>query len=200
MKPNLFSFVLFFALTSFIFSCEKKKTERIVNIDSLSNKLTILEDSLNKSWKQMIAADDEKITDIKLWISKIDKIKKQPVKTIDTLNEMAIKLGQIKYSEADISIKAVDKNDSLSSLIMEKLLKIKENVKDLSKHPEEETLFNKIQKADNNVVMDRIKYQGYVLEYNKIVKEYGKELKEKRENFKNLKYKKGFQADSLQGI
>jgi len=199
MKLNsIFKISIIVILISF-FSCEKKN-ERKVNVDSLSSRLVVLQDSIDKSWKEMIKADEEKINDIKIWISKIDKIKKQTPKSLDTLNELATKLSQVKYSQADISVKAVDKNDSISTEIMNRIIKIKESIPDLKKHIEEDAMFEKIKKTDNDVVTDRIKYQGFVLEYNSIVKKFGKDLKEKNEKFKDLKYKRGFQADSTEGI
>ncbi len=199
MKLNsIFKISIIVILLSF-FSCEKKN-ERKVNVDSLSSKLVILQDSIDKSWKEMIKADEDKINDIKIWISKIDKIKKLPPKSLDTLNELVTKLSQVKYSQADISVKAVDKNDSISTEIMNRIIKIKEAIPDLKKHTDEENMFEKIKKTDNDVVTDRIKYQGFVLEYNSIVKQFGKDLKEKNEKFKDLKYKRGFQADSTEGI
>jgi len=199
MKLNsIFKISIIVILISF-FSCEKKN-ERKVNVDSLSSRLVVLQDSIDKSWKEMIKADEDKINDIKIWISKIDKIKKQTPKSLDTLNELATKLSQVKYSQADISVKAVDKNDSISTEIMNRIIKIKESIPDLKKHIEEDAMFEKIKKTDNDVVTDRIKYQGFVLEYNSIVKQFGKDLKEKNEKLKDLKYKRGFQADSTEGI
>jgi len=199
MKLNsIFKISIIVILISF-FSCEKKN-ERKVNVDSLSSRLVVLQDSIDKSWKEMIKADEDKINDIKIWISKIDKIKKQTPKSLDTLNELATKLNQVKYSQADISVKAVDKNDSISTEIMNRIIKIKESIPDLKKHIDEEKMFDKIQKTDNDVVTDRIKYQGFVLEYNSIIKQFGKDIKEKNEKFKDLKYKRGFQADSTEGI
>jgi len=199
MKLNsIFKISIIVILISF-FSCEKKN-ERKVNVDSLSSRLVVLQDSIDKSWKEMIKADEDKINDIKIWISKIDKIKKQTPKSLDTLNDLATKLSQVKYSQADISVKAVDKNDSISTEIMNRIIKIKESIPDLKKHIEEDAMFEKIKKTDNDVVTDRIKYQGFVLEYNSIVKKFGKDLKEKNEKLKDLKYKRGFQADSTEGI
>jgi len=199
MKLNsIFKISIIVILISF-FSCEKKN-ERKVNVDSLSSRLVVLQDSIDKSWKEMIKADEDKINDIKIWISKIDKIKKQTPKSLDTLNDLATKLSQVKYSQADISVKAVDKNDSISTEIMNRIIKIKESIPDLKKHIEEDAMFEKIKKTDNDVVTDRIKYQGFVLEYNSIVKQFGKDLKEKNEKLKDLKYKRGFQADSTEGI
>ncbi|MBC7390427.1 MAG: hypothetical protein H7329_14520 [Opitutaceae bacterium] len=197
--------ILLFTLASLLFisSCkETKKEEKTENKDKpktefpqdqLQVKVNQLEDSSQAAWKFMIEADDQKIAYTKRLLDEISYTPKYNIIKHAKLVEKCAKLKAKRYDTANFSSEKIDKYDIATDSLLKEVKALVLSTPNVENYPLCSELLNDISALDNDVVMHRVKYDNWAMQFNKILADHNEELKSLGQPYDNLHPKGTFQ-------
>jgi len=170
--------LLFF---SFIFSCERKKRSAVVSekaITKVKVDIEALSDSIKIVWDEMIADDDQMLSDVKRLLEEISYTSKYNVLLHDSLVKLREKLIQERYDEITMVVsEKIDQYDFLTDSLMSSLKRLLTTTPDVSKHPLCGELMNEINQAYNKVLLFRVQYDDWAKKYNEYLKKHKRQVK-----------------------
>lgn len=193
--------VVLLALVSVIvFSCkesvkeEKKETKMALPQEQLQAKITMIGDSVQGAWAFMMEADDQKIMFVKRLLDEISYTKKFDIVVHAKLVEKCKVLKSKRFDENAMSNSvSIDKYDAATDSLLREVKALVMATPNVESYPLCGQLLADISALDNDVVMHRVKYDNWVVEFNKVLDERQDEIKTLGEPYSNLKKKSTFQ-------
>jgi hypothetical protein len=172
---------------------EGKKQEKPVNLDSLQNVLTSLTDSLNASWSNMIASDDQKLRHIQTLVQLLEKLPHTNTYVLDSVRILTTSMPDKRYHTIEeITLEKVDAYDAATDSLMNLVRKAYESA-DKKKCESCEALMNRISEIDGEVVTYRIHYDQQTQAYNTFVQQNQKNMAKANPKYQKLHPKPVFQ-------
>jgi hypothetical protein len=170
-RNQLIAFAFIIALMSAACSKTKPvtetKTEETQKENSISDELTVLNDSVDAAWDRMMAADSQKFADIKRLIEEISYCKKYDEKAVENLLKLTKEVDGMRYTQATVSDSLIDLYDSKTSDLINKVRNLKSKTPEIMQHPLADQLENEIMKADgDDLLLYRKKYDQIAGAYN----------------------------------
>ncbi|HEX8548441.1 MAG TPA: LemA family protein [Cytophagaceae bacterium] len=159
-------------------SCERKNKAVVSNkkVEKVKQELDLLTDSLNGSWKTMIASDDDKIAAVKRLLEEISYTKKYDVLSLDSLKSLQEKLPSKRYTQENvIESQKIDAYDLATDSLLKRTFRLVNSTPDIENHPLAKTLAEDIIEADNKVVVFRARYDRWAKEYNTYIEKHEKQ-------------------------
>ena len=176
---------------------EKEKTlTKEVPQDQLEVKVTQLEDSAQTAWNNMIQADDQKIAYTKRLLDEISYTPKYDVVKHAKLVEKTNNLKNKRFNENNFSSESIDKYDQATDSLLKEVKQLVITTPDIENYPLCNELINDITKLDNDVVMQRVKYDNWAMQYNNLITQHKEELKALGKNENELQEKSTFQLEN----
>ncbi len=163
--------------------------------DQLKVKVDQLEDSSNAAWKFMIEADDQKIAYTKRLLDEISYTPKYNVVKHAKLMEKCTKLKAKRYDMANFNSEKIDKYDQATDSLLKEVKALVLSTPNVENYPLCSELLNDISALDNDVVMHRVKYDNWAMQFNKILANHNEELKTLGKPYDNLQPKGTFQLE-----
>jgi len=172
-------FVLIICASILVFSCRKrvtKDTEESVLADSIVTQLSILQDSLNNSWKIMIDDDDEKIQFMRRLLDEVSYSNyhmnryHELVALVDSLKAMRYDRKTVKNS------KLIDKYDSATSEVTRQVIEFCYDYPEYRDNDMMKELVGEINQKNTYVLLYRVHYDKFAEEINKILEAHGDKI------------------------
>ena len=183
-----------------LFSCkesvkeEKKETKVALPQEQLQAKITMIGDSVQASWLFMMEADDQKIMFVKRLLDEISYTKKFDIVAHAKLVEKCKMLKSKRFDEDDMSNSVlIDTYDAATDSLLREVKALVMATPNVESYPLCGQLLTDISALDNDVVMHRVKYDHWVMEFNKVLDERQDEIKTLGEPYSNLQKKSTFQ-------
>lgn len=155
-----------FVLLVACYACNPGKSIFISKKKVIKRSYTAYEDSLNRAWKDMIAADDRKLSNIKRLL---DEVSYTPSFDKEVLKALRIKLGNLtekRYKQESMTGKQIDRYDAATDSIIHETLSLVQNTSEMQNHPITESLINDIEQEDQKVILYRVYYDDIAKNYN----------------------------------
>ena len=171
----------------------KAETKVELPQDQLQLKVNQLEDSSKAAWKFMIEADDQKIAYTKRLLDEISYTPKYNVVKHAQLVEKCARLKAKRYEINNLSSEKIDQYDIATDSLLKQVKALVLSTPNVENYPLCSELLNDINALDNDVVMHRVKYDNWAMEYNKILQNHSEELKAMENTYDSLKPKGTFQ-------
>jgi hypothetical protein len=195
MKKILVFFSTLMVLLILINCTEHKDTKNTlppIHKNDLSSELMILNDSVNLKWKQMMAADSQKFADIKRLLEEISYCKTYNEKEFENLMTFRNTVYSERYTQEDLTDSKIDKYDSLTTVLINKVRNLKVKTPEILQHPLADQLENEIMKADNeDLIQFRKRYDAVAEKYNSFL-DQNKEAIAKDPDLQSFKKRKLF--------
>ena len=183
-----------------VFSCkesvkeEKKETKVVLPQEQLQAKITMIGDSVQGAWIFMMEADDQKIMFVKRLLDEISYTKKFDIvahaKLVDKCNALKSK----RFDEGTMANSvSIDKYDAATDSLLREVKALVIATPNVESYPLCGQLLTDISALDNDVIMHRVKYDNWVMEFNKVLDEHKDEIETLGDSFSNLKKKSTFQ-------
>lgn len=192
--------VLLALMSIVVFSCkesvkeEKKETKEALPQEQLQAKITMIGDSVQGAWKFMMDADDQKIMFVKRLLDEISYTKKFDIVAHAKLVEKCKVLKSKRFDENTMSNStSIDSYDAATDSLLREVKALVMATPNVESYPLCGQLLTDISALDNDVVMHRVKYDNWVMEFNKVLDERKDEIKTLGEPYSNLKKKSTFQ-------
>jgi hypothetical protein len=183
MKNSLNSLFLFLSIAILIAACKKPVEEKEVEVvtetglskeklDSLNWVYISVNDSLDASWTIMIKDDDEKLADMKRLLNEVSKTRRYNKEQHQALMNDLEKLPIIRYDRKSMADSdKIDEYDSANSIMTKEVILFAANHPQYDEYPIFEELINEIQKADNRIILHRIRYDRSAKAFNSFVQQ-----------------------------
>ena len=197
--------IITFLFITFVFvnACKEtkkeEKTEKEIETktevpqDQLQVKVNQLEDSSQAAWKFMTEADDQKIAYTKRLLDEISYTPKYNVIKHAKLMERCAKLKAKRYDMVNLNSEKIDKYDIATDSLLKDVKTLVLSTPNVENYPLCSELLNDISALDNDVVIHRVKYDNWAMQYNSILKDHSEELKAMGNPYDSLKTKGTFQ-------
>lgn len=172
------------SLVAAVSSCKKNGTsdKAIKTEESKSEVLDYkaINDSVNTSWQLMMQADDQKIADIKRLIEEISYTKKYNLFLLDSTRQMQQTLASKRYTQISMQkSELIDKYDVATDSVVKAVFRLAKTTPSIDQYQTAMQLVQDINTAENEVVIFRVRYDGWVRTYNEHIKIHKTELEEK---------------------
>lgn len=163
--------------------------------DQLQVKVNQLDDSAQLAWKFMIEADDQKIAFTKRLLDEVSYTPKYNVVKHAKLMEQCLELKAKRYDTTNLSSEKIDKYDAATDSLLKQVKALVISTPNVENYPLCGELLNDISALDNDVVMHRVKYDNWAMQYNTILEQHNEELKSLGKPYADLQPKGTFQLD-----
>jgi len=198
MKAKVLSLVGIVAML--VFSCkespkeEKKETVVALPQEQLKAKITMIGDSVKGAWMFMMEADDQKIAFVKRLLDEISYTPKYDIVAHAKLIDKCKALKAKRFDENSMSNSvSIDKYDAATDSLLREVKALVLSTPNVENYPLCGQLLNDITALDNDVVMHRVKYDNWAMEYNKVLDERKEEIAKLDTTYLNLTKKSTFQ-------
>ena len=168
-----------FCLVLFSVSCEKKNNtdQSLTKKERVKQEIDLILDSLNSSWNTMNASDDGKIKDIKRLLDEVSYTGKYNAPLHESLLTSHRQLLSKRYDAITMeSSPKIDSYDQATDSLLRDTYKLVNTTPEIENHPIAKTLIDDIQKADNDLVLYRARYDRWVKEYNNYIEKHEDKL------------------------
>lgn len=181
IMKRVFFYVSILALVGTINSCKEQKgpktTTLIVDTLNIVKEASILNDSANSKWNQMMASDSVKFTNIKRLLEEISYCKKYDEKEYERLMQLKKDVYAIRYTQETLSDSLIDQYDLATTDLINKVRNFKVNTPEVLQHPLADQLENDILKAENEeVILYRNHYDKAAIEFNSFLEKNKKAI------------------------
>ncbi len=187
----MFRFSLYISIITWLIACQQRtKSTGIgeVSTDSLQVQLTSLTDSLDTTWKEMIASDDQKIMEVGRLLANIQEGCKLTGKDWASLGQQQQTLANKRYkSPDDMRSEQIDQYDAATDSLLQNLDVFYERNTITACCTTCDGLREEIKRRHSDVVMFRIRYDSHAREYNALVTQQKENLKRINAAYGNLK-------------
>ena len=172
-----------FILSCIVVSCSAPgptAEEKILILDSLKLRYSVIGDSINAAWGKMVADDDQKLAYMKRLIDEVTYTNEYNAVTVEEFynrikSAKAMRYDKVTMAESNL----IDEYDlAIQSLISEIETFARSHPK-FDKYPLMLELINDIRAADGRVLFMRMNYDDYAKEKNNLIQgnsEYGKDI------------------------
>jgi hypothetical protein len=160
-------------------SCERKTDgdQSLTKKEKIKQEIDLINDSLNSSWNNMSASDDQKLKDIKRLLDEVSYTGKYNVLLYDSLVSLHKQLLAKRYDAATMSdSQKIDAYDQATDSLLKATFRLVNTTPEIENHPIAKTLIEDIMFADNNLVLYRARYDRWVKEYNSYVDRHSGKL------------------------
>lgn len=160
---------------------ENDKTHDTVSkskVDSLRQAYSRITSNLDSSWDSMMVSDNHKIKDMKRLIKEVKFAYEDSEKAFnkakhDTLKQKVKKLKQIRYDSFSMAKpNAIDRYDSMTKSVSKSVINYARNHPDYEKYSLMKKLTKSIKEANNEVLMNRVRYDDYAMDYNEFLEKH----------------------------
>jgi hypothetical protein len=172
-------------------SCEDPKKAQIL-ADSLTTRLAVLEDSIDANWKILSTTEKKVITDAAYLIEEVEKSPTFNKPLADSLKNLVHFIPTQYYTQSTLSDSTIDNYDKLVTKVIDNLPRLTASVPGADSSSQMFTQLTEIKNADLHTLSLRGSYEGFLHEYNTIIKEHTELLKRKKPDFKIPTPKPGF--------
>jgi hypothetical protein len=179
---------------------EKKKEEKapIVQVpqDQLLVQLKTLEDSMNVAWTSMIQEDDLKLSYTKRLLEEVSYTKKYDVIGQAKLMEQYKALKGKRFGGQEVTdSESIDRYDAATDSLLKAVNALVSSTPNVENYPLCGELVQEITAMDNNVVLKRIAYDKWALQYNQLLEEQKESLSKLGPPSSEKKKKRLFQLE-----
>ncbi len=184
MSFRLISFLAFILFLNV--SCSKiglqssKKRKNAERVDGMRNQV-------DKAWTSMIQSDDQKIADINRLLLEISYSDKYDEPQLALLKQRAGSLASTRYQQYGMTSDEIDQYDNATTSLIRSVLELADKIPDLDKNDLSAKLRDDILKADEEVVIYRIRYDREAKAFNNYLKEEANMLKKLGEPYSSYK-------------
>lgn len=172
------------SLVAAVSSCKKNGTsDKAIKTEESKSEVMdykAINDSINNSWQLMMQADDQKIADIKRLIEEISYTKKYNLFLLDSTRQMQQTLASKRYTQISMQkSELIDKYDAATDSVVKAVFRLAKTTPSIDQYQTAMQLVQDINTAENEVVIFRVRYDGWVRTYNEHIKIHKTELEEK---------------------
>lgn len=192
MKQIVFGGTLVF-LTWIACSCGDNKqssgseTQSVANVDSLRGQLRILTDSLDRSWQDMLAADNEKVSKIDQLLTVFPQRKQYNVQQYDAVNVQRKALSQLRFGKPEqLTSPGIDRYDAATDSLMRNIMALGATSPSFDSDPLSQSLLVRIGEINQAMVFYRIRYDSHAQAYNTFIAKHKAALSATDPSFGNL--------------
>ncbi|MBW8049081.1 MAG: hypothetical protein FVQ77_01825 [Cytophagales bacterium] len=175
-------------LSILIFSCERKKRAAATSEEAIAKvkvDIEALSDSIKIAWEEMIADDDQMLSDIKRLLEEISYTSKYNVLLHDSLIKLREKLIQARYDENSMAAsEKIDQYDELTDSLINGLMRLLTTTPDIASYPLCGELISEIKHSYNKAILYRIGYDDWAKKYNEYIKKNKKQIKKLGRQYK----------------
>jgi hypothetical protein len=190
-------------LSIFVISCkqsrEQEKTPDVVvqlPQEKVEAKLHILQDSIKMAWADMHKNDSTKMAYVKRLLEEVSYTPKYDVVAQGKLLKKCLALKEMHLDENAISVSAnIDRYDAATDSLLKAVTALVVSTPNVENYPLCGQLMSEITALDNNVVMQRIKHDGFAQQYNQVLTEQKETLQKMGPSFAELKPKSYFSLE-----
>ena len=173
------------------FSCEKKADsveEKETKTETVQKEVTLLNDSVNATYKKMTEVDDQKFKDIKRLLDEISYTSDYDVALHDSLTKQ-LEVVKSKRFDDKLDTAQIDAYDMLTDAYIAKVYALKSKSKEIAQHPLADELMQDINKANSaeTVASLRIDYDSWAKAYNEYIKKHSRKLEKMGEPYASMK-------------
>jgi len=200
MKTKFISFVFigFFALNACKEAQKEEKKETIKQLpkDQLLAKITMFQDSAKLAWKMMMEADDQKIAFVKRLLDEVSYTPKYDVLKHEMLMKECLALKEKRFDENTFVISSnIDNYDIATDHLLKEVKKLVLSTPNVENYPLCSELLSDISALDNDVIMHRVRYDGWAQDYNQLLIEQKDSLAKMGGAYARLQKKSLFQLE-----
>jgi exonuclease VII large subunit len=146
---------------------EKNAEQRQEAADSVQRDFQSLSDSLELSWQELAAEEEQKLANLRRLL---EEISYTPAHTynqerLDTLQNQLQKVYEMQLDPLTMTSEEIDRYDSVSSQVQHNIIQFARNHPGIEEYPLMDQLIDRITEADRRVLFLRVKYDQYARDY-----------------------------------
>lgn len=143
-----------------------QQTSEAVKAPSISGQASILNNSVDSAWHEVIQLDSQKFANIKRLIEEISYCKKYDEKGVAKALKLTAEVSAMQYTQANLSDSLITVYDTKTDELIRFVRNLKGNTAEITQHPLADQLENEITEADNQLVNYRSRYDVLANEFN----------------------------------
>ncbi len=175
---------------------EEKSATKAIPQAQLVAKIGMFQDSAKATWKVMMQADDQKIAFVKRLLEEISYMPKYDIVKHAKLMEKCKNLYTKRFDEKSFMQSGnIDLYDAATDSLLKELKTFVISSPNVENYPLCSELLNDITALDNDVIMHRVKYDGWAKQYNALLDDQKEVLAKMGPEYANLKKMGLFQLE-----
>jgi hypothetical protein len=165
-----------------------------VRIDSLQRVLASLNDSLDVTWREMLASDAQKLRHIDTLMRRIETTGKYDKALFSQATAIRASLEAKRYQRPeDLTSTQITAYDNATDSLISTVLTVYERLPNPNRCPDCEALRGRIQETDQAVLPYRIRYDRHAEAYNRLVNQNRASLQQGEDAADSLRARPLFQ-------
>ena len=167
---------------------EEKATTKAIPQEQLIAKIGMLQDSAKAAWSLMMQTDDQKISFVKRLLDEVSYMPKYDILVHERLVQNCKKLKAKRFDENSfLQSRNIDSYDSATDSLLKEVKLLVLSIPNVENYPLCGDLLNDITALDNDVVLHRVKYDAWAMQYNQIIDEQREAIAQMGSQYANLK-------------
>ncbi len=178
----------------------KPKTENTatetpaVQVDSLQRVLASLNDSLDVTWREMLASDAQKLRHIDTLMRRIETTGPYDKALFGQATAIRASLAAKRYQQPeDLTSAQIDAYDNATDSLISTVLTVYERLPNPNRCPDCEALRGRIEETDQTVLPYRLRYDRHAEAYNRFVNQNRASLRQGEDTADSLRVRPLFQ-------
>ncbi len=167
-----FVFTCLIICSSLYISCKKsvrEDTQSKITADSLQIKIKVLQDSVRKTWDEMIRDDDEKLGFMRRALLEISYSNFR-LSRIEELQVLVDQLKAMRYDQQTMASSAlIDQYDSATNVVTRQVIDFSYEFLEKNENDLIEKLMSEINQKNNYVLIYRVHYDVFAEELNNLI-------------------------------
>jgi len=143
-----------------------QQTVEVVKAPTISEKISILNNSIDSSWNAIIQLDSQKFANIKRLVEEISYCKKYDEKGVAKALKLTAEVYAMQYTQTNLSDSLITAYDTKTDELIRFVRNLKGNTDEITQHPLADQLENEITEADGQLVNYRSRYDLLASEFN----------------------------------
>jgi hypothetical protein len=144
----------------------KEQTVEIVKTPTVSDQISILNNSADSAWHAVIQLDSQKFANVKRLIEEISYCKKYDEKGVAKALKLTADVYAMQYTQANLSDSLITLYDAKTDELIRVVRNLKGKTAEITQHPLADQLENEIIEADGKLVNYRSNYDQAAIKYN----------------------------------
>lgn len=173
-----------------------QQTVEVVKGPTVYEKVSILNYSVDSSWKAIIQLDSQKFANIKRLVEEISYCKNYDEKGVAKALKLNAEVYAMQYTQANLSDSLITAYDTKTDELIRFARNLKSNTPEIIQHPLADQLENEITEADVQLVNYRSRYDLLTSEFNNFL-DLNKEAIDTETSLKAVQKKPLFTAPAL---
>lgn len=169
--------ILLSGLFVIFLSCDKKKSAQsddVLLVDSLTSRMSILRDSLDHAWDEMIKDDDEKLEYMKRLLNEVTYVSNYDEQEYNKLTGLVDSLRAFRYNRESMrSSRLIDQYDSATNAVTRMVTDFAYESPVFEESDLMKELIEDIHSKNGMILIYRVHYDAFAEEINEIVDKHG---------------------------